>query len=264
MAHEALGKSFLEEVASKLPESQRAAFTSVLASAEAQAALDLAGSRVAPIDTARQELDQRLNVLNTKEAKLKEWHQSLGSWVTERESTYAERERKLAEREATPPSSTTPHAPPQPGTGGASGVTAEVVADTVQKIVGDRERSYVDVIAETNRLSMFHLKHTGEVLDTHALMKDPEVSALGLEGVYRKLHKPVLDAITKKADDAVRETIRQEEREKLRAEQPADLPYPVGEGGSPLDHLSRPAAERPKGDVLAATRMYEELVGGRR
>lgn len=257
-----LGKTFLEELKGKLPDALHAHVDSILSSPEAQAALDVVGSRVSPLDEERQRLHELQTTLSTKETRLNDWHQRLDGWRVKQETDYAAREEQLRAKEAgggnTPPGDLPPKTTPT----GDSMTKAEI-----EKMVGDylapREAGYVQYVADAARFSTFHLQHFKEPLDVTALVRHPQIGELGFQRVYELVHKDKIDAMNAAKVAADRDALKEELRKELLTERPVDMPYPVGDG-SPLDALNLDPAKRPTGDPAAAARMYDSLVSAGR
>lgn len=250
-----LGKTFLEELKGKLPDSLKGNLDAVLSSPEAQAALETVGSRVSPLDEERQRLNSLKTQLDGTSVKLTTWRGNLDTWAKTKEDEFTERERKIAEREA---GRVTAGDPPPAGAG--DGVTKENLAKTIGEFVAPREAAFVQYVADATNFSTFHLKHFNEPLDVATIVRHPDIGTLGFRGVYETLHKEKLDKMQADAKAAERLAIKDEVRKELIGERPVDMPYPIAEG-SPLDALTLAADKRPSGDPAAAARMYEQLVG---
>lgn len=250
-----LGKQFMDELVGKLPAGQQDAVRQALSSPEAAAALELAGSRLSPLDEERQRLDEQRRQLDDRNKKLDDWHNRLGKWKTDTEAAFVERDKKLSEREANP------NDPPKnpPPAGGGTAVTKEEIAKVVEDLILPREAGYVSYVADATRLAVTHLQQFKETLDVASIVRHPKIGELGFEGVYNLVHKEKLDKWKADAVAADREKLKQELRAELAREAPVDMPYPIGEG-SPLDALTLDPAKRPTGDPAAAAREYERLV----
>jgi DNA primase len=127
-------------------------------------------------------------------------------------------------------------------------------------------------IVHTTELATRHMKTFGETLDIQALMRDPAINQLGLQGVYEKTYKDKYAEIAKKADDARIEAAVQQRVNELRLANPR-LPYPSQQGGSPLDGLeiaaraaaagTTPVPTAPVDVVAQAAAEYEAAVARR-
>lgn len=258
-----LGKAFLEELAGKLPADLQGRITDVLSSPEAKAALEHVGSRVSPIDEERQRLHALKNTLDTREQNLTRWHGELKGWATTKETEYTDRERKIAEREAGGGgggNNGNNGQPPVRPEGTPGSMTKDEVVKTVGEVLRPLEGGVLQYVGDATNFSAFHLKHFNEPLDVHQITRHEKIGELGFRGVYELLHKEKLDKMTADAKAAERAALKEELRKEIIGERPTEMPYPVGEG-SPLDALSLDPAARPKGDPVAAARMYEGLVG---
>lgn len=260
--HAELGKTFLQELAAKLPDSLKGNLDAILSSPEAQAALEVAGSRVSPIDEERQRLNALKTQLDTRDQKLTDWHGRLGSWASTKEAELTDRERKLTERENGNGGGNGNGNGGPPNNGGAPAkatVDKAELANTISEFVQPREAAFVQYVADATNFSAFHLKNFNEALDVGAIVRHPDIGKIGFAGVYQQLNKEKLDKMQADAKLAERNAIKDEVRKELIGERPVDMPYPIAEG-SPLDVLAMDADKRPKGDPVAATRMYEQLV----
>lgn len=257
-----LGKSFLDELVGKLPADKQDSVRTILSSPEAAAALEHAGSRLSPLEGERARLEQQQTQLANQEARLTRWHEDLATWKKNTEADFVDRDKKLTEREAG--GGRTPPAAPEPGA--PKGVTPEEISDAIGKVLAQREPAYVKYVADVSRIGAQHQLQFKEVLDVDALIRHPKIGELGFEGVYREVHAEKLQKLEADRKVAEREQIRAEERAKILAEAPVDMPYPIASEGSPLDVLSLDPTKRPAGDPASAAREYERLVaaGGSR
>lgn len=264
------GQSFLDQVIAQLPESQREQARTIFSSADATAAIDYVGTQLAPLqglEAQRQALETQRTTLAAREARLTAWHSNLDRWRQDTEATFAAREEQLRARGAggRVAGDGDGGAPPvdSGAGGGASGVTPEAVAAAIAKAFNEREGSYAGAMAQTTALAIGHFRQFGEELNIDELYQHPKLPELGLGGVYRLVHKDKIDAAQVKAQAEAEARIRQDERQKVLAEQATrqtgELPYPVGGGESPLDALALPADKRRYSDADVA-RSYHELV----
>jgi hypothetical protein len=127
-------------------------------------------------------------------------------------------------------------------------------------------------IVHTTEMVAKHMKVFGEPLDVQALMRDPAINQLGLQGVYEKTFKDKYAEIAKKADDARIDAAVQQRLAEARLANPR-LPYPSQMGGSPLDGLeiaaraaaagTTPVPTAPVDVVAQAAAEYEAAVARR-
>jgi hypothetical protein len=140
---------------------------------------------------------------------------------------WQENQARLAAQPAAP---ITPAAPVVPN---ANVLTREDMLKELQT----REQAAVAAIVSTNELASRHFATFHEPLNIRALMADPEVTKLGLEGVYDKVYKTQYADLAKKADDD-RITKLVQERLAEERKQYAVHPYPVtGREPSALDAI---------------------------
>ena len=140
-------------------------------------------------------------------------------------------------------------------------MTKEQIEQTVVNTLQAREPAFIQYVADATKFASFHLQQFHETLDVLSLVRHPKIGEIGLAGVYELVHKDKLDDMKAKAAAADREKLKEEVRKEILASQPVNMPYPITSEGSPLDALALDADKRPKGDPVAATRMYEQLVG---
>jgi len=131
------------------------------------------------------------------------------------------------------------------------------------EILGQTERDFLGLQAVMSDLSRAHFAMFGELLDTKALLADPEARKLGLEGVYQKVHGEKIAAKQKEAQEARDETLRKEGEQRLMARTDQINPIP-GRQPSPstLDGLRREPpkeGEAPPDVVGSAVALYRKL-----
>lgn len=238
------GREFYSQVAQHLPDDLRAGFETFLASGDqnAQQVLATLGDGTLRQDTFSREMDQ----LRQTKTALEKWRDDLAQWAKDNGG-------------ATPTDPLT-----QPGTQPvastpANALTREEALALFNGEMGRREVYFAKYVADATVLATRHFQQFGEVLDINAILAHPKLGELQLEGAYKDLHKDKIAAKSAAETAKEREALKQQLREELEAERgPGQVPYPIGDGGSPLDHLGKDAAQfTPE----AAAAMYRQLVG---
>lgn len=236
------GSTFLAEVLGKLSPEAQAKVKEVFEDAAAAAALEVIGQ-----GTLRQsDYSRQANELQAKEAELEAWKGQLDTWFTTRKTDLTELEDLRQKVKGLPnpdPARPTPD-PAKPALDPAKYLTRE----DWDRAQADVERGAVRFFADSQRLSIDHYRQFGEVLDLNQLLEDKRIAQLGLDGVYKEVHKEKLDAKTAAAKEAEREAIRKEEREKLQKEI-VQHPYPV-RGNEPSTLVAIEAAQGGQQPVL--------------
>ncbi len=245
------GKSFLAGVLAKLPESQRAQAEAVFAAAEAESALEVLGTGA----LAQPEINRRFDDLKKKETELDGWHAQLTEWFEQKKTDLTELDALRGSRADASASANGRSASGQATNGHQSGLDASkfISREDFEKTLGDTERGALTFFNELNRLSFRHFQTFGEVLDTTPLLQDRRLRDLGLDGVYKDLHKDQLAQKAEAARLAEIEKIRGEERTKLQAELAATHhPYPVrGNEPSTLDGIeAAQAGKQPQAKTI--------------
>lgn len=210
------GRAFLAEVLALIPEDQQAAARAAL-EASTQALETLGAGYLRQSEFSRQ-MDQ----LRGEQQRLEQWRGELDSWWNDHKTKLEEYERiKAGGGNPNPnpnpnPGNPNPSPSPSPGTFSREDFLRELEA---------REAAAVGAIVTTNMLSAKHFKEFGEVLDVGALLRDPRIKDLGLQGVYEATFKERYEQRAKEAEDKrINELVQArllEERKK------APLPYPV-------------------------------------
>lgn len=224
-----LGKQFLSDLLARVPEESRAALAAVV---EDEGIATFAGEGV----LRQQDYSRSMNDLSAK-------HQELTTWYDANKAALAA---------ATQGRTGDPT--PQP--------TGLAMAD-VEKVITERERGVATYIAAATDLSLKHFQEFGERLNLTELLADPEVTKLGILGVYdRKFAGRYQEKATKAETDRVEARVAErlvEERKKF-----VSAPYPVtAQEPSPLDALEPAAPGAEKFSPQAMTDEYNQLVANR-
>ena len=242
------GREFFSQVAQHLPDDLRAGFETFLASGDqnAQNVLATIGDGTLRQDAFSREMD---GLRQTKTA-LEQWRDQLQQWAVDQGAT-------------TPTDMTAaPRATPAATPAASGGLTREQTLELFQGEMGRREVYFAKYVADATLLATRHFQQFGEVLDINSILAHPKLGELQLEGAYRDLHKDKIAAKSAAEADKARDDLKRQVREELLAEQGTQsaLPYPIGDGSSPLDHLGKdPAQYTPE----AAAALYRQLVSTR-
>src|SRR5688572_17814965 len=209
MTPEEAGQQFLEQVLAHVPDDQRdAARAALLASKEA---LQEVGNGV----LRQSDYSRNMNAVSEYKSQLDTWFEENKALIT---------------RAATTPASPAVTPPAEPN---ANFLTR----DDMVKELQTREQAAIAAIVTTNELGARHYAAFQEPLDIRGLMADPDISKLGLQGVYDKVHGSRHAERAKQAEQAridklVNEKLA-EERKRFTAH-----PYPVtGRESSALDAI---------------------------
>ncbi len=247
------GRDFFAQVAQHLPDDLRAGFETFIASGDqnAQHVLATLGDGTLRQDAFSREMD---NLRQTKTA-LEKWRDDLAQWAKDVQNGVAPAD-PLAQPGSGTPVTGTPGAAGTP----ANALTREEALALFNGEMGRREVYFAKYVADATRLATQHFQQFGEVLDINQILAHPKLGELQLQGVYQELHKDKIAA--KSAAEVAKE--REELKRTLRAEIDAErgaagVPYPIGDGSSPLDHLGKDASQY---TPEAAAAMYRQLVGG--
>lgn len=221
-------------------------------------------------DSARSAVD----TLAEQETALQRWHQQLRTWAGQKETEYQKRERELREAAART-GDPTPRPDPTKPAGGDPPAAHGVNMDEInQHVAGQFEnfgRAVVGSVSETLRLQQRHAQlYKGEqIFDPEELFKHPLARTQGLTAAFEEIHKSRISEAAEAARTAAEERIRQDERQKVLAEQAArgstNLPFPTpGEDDSAIGILERRNAEQKEvfgADAAAAFYAHKQRTG---
>lgn len=249
------GSTFLAEVLAKLPAELQAKAKEAFEDAAAASALEVIGQGV----LRQSDYSRQANELQTKETELETWRGQLNEWFTGRKADLEELETLRKTRGTQPPAD--PNLKPAVP---AVDTSKFISKEDFDKTLADTERGAVGFFSALNKLSIAHFQQFGEVLDTDTLLQDKRLPTLGLDAVYKLVHKDQLDAKAAEAAAKAEQAIREDERKKLQAAQ-VHHPYPVrGNEPSTLSMLEAAATDKPVPrsiDDMAAE--YARLAGTR-
>lgn len=197
------GLTFMEQLLAHVPEDKQAAAREALMASEA--ALTELGAA-----TLRQsEFSRGMDANNQYKAQL-------DGWFAENQADLAEAKRlKAAGITAQPTPTPTPTFDP---------ATFQTALD---KAIEQVTREGTAAIVHVNELSLKHFKTFSEPLDIQTLMRDPEITKLGLTGVYQKTYQPKYDALAKTAEDARINTEVEKRLVEERKRFASPMPYPT-------------------------------------
>lgn len=249
------GKDVVTEMLTALPEELRGSVSEALSKPEAQKAVEVLGQHA----KRQSEFSRAMDEARDLEAKTKAWHAELAEWYQQSKDLVEEgkRARDLAARGG--------RGTPDPARVPEDEMPKDVLTrEEFNKLLTERERGYVDVMAITSSLATRHLKEFGEPLDVHALLAHPKIQELGLEGAYRdkfatQYAEKQQTAEKERIDKIVNERLAEERRKHT-----SRPPYPISaDDVSPLDVLEAQQTKRPEFGVDAAVDEYEALVAKR-
>lgn len=241
------GKSFIQQLAEKLPDAKRAAFLSTFDGEET--ALQTVGDSV----LARSDYSRAMNDLKAVEAKQTQW------WKDNQPLLELGAKAKDAGWSPENPGGGNP---PDPN-GNRSGITPE----DVTKLLDEREAGAAAFFATLSGLQMQHFTTFGEVLDSRQLMADAvaDPQRRGLQHAYQTRFADRLTAKAKEKDDQAFEA-RYKERfaqdiKTLGYNRPPDTIVGGDVLTSPLDALNPTNAAVSAGkDVQDMVDLYNDLV----
>lgn len=255
------GTTFFKGLLSKITDpEQKAAAEKLLANAtlmtelgngvEGQSEID---RQLQKLRTQEEELTTRVTELDSREEGLRTWHTDLSAW---REANKAAIERGLQARPGGN-GNNPPVVKPGEGTPPA-GLTEEQFKE---HMVGERA-AFLGFERDRQRLTREHFERFKEIVDIDPLLQHPQITNVGLLGVYELVHKDRLDQHKAAAQKAHDDTVAAEAVRKHQEAQ-AQMPYPPPTGagsGSPLDALTTGAKDAL---VDKATQEYTRLVAER-
>jgi len=247
------GQAILDVFMGKLPADLQTKAREVLAGDAVSDALDTLGDAA----LRQQDYSRGMDEVKTRKAEVEAWHGTLTDWHKNVKDTVAigEAAKKAGWKPGDPlPVGDPTNTPP-----------AGVSREDVDKILTEREGNYAAFAGQLNTLVLSHFQNFGEVLDTVALMKDPQVKDIGLMGVYQERFKDKYAEKAKKADDEriEKEVSRRMVERQAQGHNPR-FPGVARDPGSPLDALDTTQKPNP-GDFSAeaAADEYSQLVAGK-
>lgn len=212
--------------------------------------------------------------LAEQEQALQRWHAQLRTWAGQKETEYQKRERELAERRAAggdPNPNPNPNPKPAGGDPPANGgLTQEQLDEYLNQRFEQFGRMVVGAGSEQTRLQQRHaaLYKGAQIFDPEELYRHPLARTQGLTAAFEEIHKTKITEAAEAARKDAEERIRQDERQKVLAEQAArgtNLPFPTpGEDDSAIGIIERRNAENKEAygaDAAAAFYAHKQRTG---
>lgn len=234
------GQKFLDELLAHVPADKQATVREALTATDA-------GIEALGAATLRQsDYSRQMDQIRAQKADNDAYHQTLQQWWDANSGAVTEYERLRAQLGSQPtPAAPTPATQPAIQSPTAPAQGDYLRKEDFQREMALREQAVVQALVDTPTLIARHMHTFNEVLDARALMADPEIGKLGLQGVYDKVYGPKLAEKAKVAEDARIQQLVDARLSEERKRSPH--PYPVnGRETSLLDSL-RPAAAAPNG-----------------
>jgi hypothetical protein len=246
------GKSLLDAVLAKLPESLRDSAKPAFAAPEAADALTELGARgLAQSDYSRQmdEIRRKEQELATAQSQINEVATQQTDWWNVNKPALEEYTRLKASGSVTPPAVTPP---------ASTGISKE----DLEKYLGERDRSYATVLGLTTTLATRHYQHFGEVLDAQDLIAYAEKNRLPLAEAYNQKFAEPIKARNEKLETERIDKLVQERLATERA-QLAGQPFPLRNADpSVLDTLNQQAPDKTQYSAEAAAAEYHRITSG--
>jgi hypothetical protein len=256
------GLTFLEQVLAHVPADKQAAVREALATSDA-ALTELGAATMRQSDYSR-----GMDTLKEQQAATAAWKEQLDGWFATNQARLAATESATPNPNPAAPAITTP----------AFDASKYISREDVATALAEKENQFVNALAYTSTLAARHLFTFQEPLDLPALMKNPEISSLGIDGVYQKVYAERLAAKAKEADDKAFDARYQARLAEERKANP-QMPYPVfgqpNREPTPLDAIEasyQTQAKSPTGETITpvmsvvekAIQDYDALVAQRR
>jgi len=242
------GKSMLDGILAKLPESLRDSARTAFAAPEAEAALTELGART----LAQSDYSRMADELKEQQEAITADYERLNGWYAQQETKLKTFDQIAAEnarlKGGVPPPKKDDAPPPSVG----------LTEEDFTKRLNERERAAATYFNATNRMAIEHLQRFGEVLDLDALGKFSESKRINIFEGYQQQFADRLAAKAKEADDArVNKLVEDRLTEERRKQQ--EQPFPLrGQAPSVLDVLAEKDGPA-KHTLDTATALYEQL-----
>jgi hypothetical protein len=247
------GKSILDTVLAKLPESLRDSAKAAFTAPEAADALTELGARgLAQSDYSRQmdEIRRKEQELATAQEQINTVATQQTDWWNVNKPALDEYTRLKAGGTVIPPVATPPAAP------------AGISKEELEKYLGERDRSYATVLGLTTTLATQHYKNFGEVLDAQELIAFAEKNRLPLAEAYQQKFAEPIKARNEKLENERIDKLVQERLATERA-QLAGQPFPLRNADpSVLDTLNQQAPDKAQYSAEAAAAEYHRITSG--
>lgn len=245
------GKTLLDSVLAKLPENLRDAAKTAFAAPEAADALTELGARgLAQSDYSRQmdDIRRKDQELADAQAEIARVHKEQTDWYAANKPALDEYNRIKAG--GTPPAAPVPPAAP-----------AGISKEDLDKVLGDRDRSYAQVLGITSTMTAQHYKDFGEVLNVADLIAFAEKNRLPLADAYaQKFAEPIKARNDKLESERIEKLVA--ERLATERAQHAGQPFPLRNADpSVLDNLTK-ESDKSQYSADAAAAEYARLTSG--
>lgn len=255
------GKSFIDGVLAKLPESLRDQAKAVFSAPEATDALTLVGDGV----LARADYSRQMDEIRTKEQQVTEDFERLNTWYEEKKSALAELDefrtgKKKPANGDPPPPRTTPEIDP----------TKFLSREDFQKSQREEQLAAANYLGLQNVLTLQHYDRFKEILDTRELLADPNLgkqkadgSVYGLTDAYRTKHGEKLTAWEQQQEQArITKLVDEQVAERMKAN--PGMPIPLRGAPSVLDLIEAGTEIKPEQySAAAAAEEYARLQAAR-
>ena len=260
------GKSLLEGVLAKLPESLREQAKGIFAAAEATDALTVLGdSALARADYSKNmdALTQAQTDLKAREDSLAADYDKLNTWYDGRKSDFdkVDELRKAGKWKDGLLDDGQPPRPGQPPLDTSKFISRE----DFDKLMMGQQMSAANVMALMGKLIIEHKDHFGEVLDASQLLADPNLgkNGYGLADAYHaKFKDKITERNTKLENDRIQKLVDERYTERMKGQ--PQLAIPLRTGTSPLDLLEANTEIKPEQfSAQAAAEEYARLVAAR-
>ena len=265
------GKSLLDGVLAKLPESLREQAKGIFAAAEATEALTVLGDSA----LARADYSKNMDALTAAQADLKVREESLttdydrlNEWYTGRKTDFE----KVDELRRTGKWKDGPIDDGQPPKPGAPALDSSkfIARDDFDKLMNNQQMLAANAMALMGKLIVQHQTRFNEELDAQDLLTDPNLGKQQANGAYYGLqdayNTKFKDKITERTTRLEQERITKLVNEQLAAERMKNpqLTIPLKTGSSPLDLLEANTEIKPEQySAQAAAEEYARLVAAR-
>jgi len=238
------GRSFLQGVLAKLPESLRDSFKQAIESPEAAEALTVVGDGV----LARSDYSRSMDAIREQQAAIQADYAALTQWYENNKTALQEAQtlRTASPAAAPTPAPVAPSAPTPP-------------ADTGwQQALREAEQGAVRFASVAGKLQFQHFRDFNEVLDVEELVQDALAKRVSVPDAYQARYG---DRLREKAAQAEQVRIDKLVADRLAEERKKDAgqPFPLRQvAPSVLDVLEDPSRAQ-KHDLDAAVAEYERL-----
>ena len=245
------GKTQLQAILAKLPESMRGPVAEAFGKDEAKDALTLLGDTT----LARSDYSRAMDEVAQKEQQVLSDFNRLNTWyqtVKPKVENYDTLEAEVNRLKLTPA--------PAPIT---QEVKSGLTREQLEEWANNRDQGYAGVLALTTTIATKHLKEFGEVLDVQDVMQLAANKHISLQDAYNEKYgqqlKDKADAVEKARIDKLLEEARADERKKFQG-----LPYPIRNASPSVLDVLDSTTDKPSNHTLdSAVAEYERLAANR-